>query len=96
MSEIKGPIARRELKYGDDVIVVTIDKPEEDEADFRCRYLLDSGNKRRLSYAMGVDSVQALQLAMKKINSDLLAIGKETGVPVTWLDGAPGENGFSV
>ncbi|MCD9033204.1 hypothetical protein LDO32_15870 [Luteimonas sp. Y-2-2-4F] len=94
MHEIKEPIAQRTLKSGDAIIVVTIDKPEEDEGDYRCRYLLDAGQKKKLSYAIGVDSVQALQLAMKKINADLLAIGKEIGTPVTWLDGTPGDNGF--
>lgn len=94
MSAIKEPIAKRTLVAGDAVIVVTIDKPEEDEGDYRCRYSLDIGQKNKLSYAMGMDSVQALQLAMIKINADLLNIGKELGIPVTWLDDTLGDTGF--
>lgn len=94
MTEIKEPIAQRILRAGDVMIVVTIAKPEEDEGDYRCPYSLNIGKKIKLSYAMGMDSVQALQLAMKKINADLIAVGNELGTPVSWLDDNPGENGF--
>ncbi|GHD73885.1 hypothetical protein GCM10007164_23640 [Luteimonas padinae] len=90
MSEVKDPIAQRTLKAGDSAIVVTIGKPEEDEGDYRCWYSLDTGQNRKQSYAIGADSLQALQLAMIKINADLLALGEELGVPVTWLDDTPG------
>ncbi|WP_152540873.1 DUF6968 family protein [Luteimonas huabeiensis] len=95
MHEIKEPIAQRTLKSGDFIITVNIDKPEADELDYRCWYSINIGQRKKISYAIGIDSVQALQLAMKKINADLLAIGKETGAPITWLDEAPGENGFT-
>jgi hypothetical protein len=89
-SEIQEPIAQRTLATGDLIIVVTIGTPREDEGDYRCWYSLDIGQRRKLSYAMGADAVQALQLAMLKISTDLLALGKELGVSVTWLDGSPG------
>ncbi len=74
--------------------MVTINRPEQDEGDCRCRYLLESGQKKKLGYALGVDGVQALQLAMARINADLLAMSEELGVPITWLDNAPGDNSF--
>jgi len=94
MSDIQAPVAQRTLLAGNTVVAVTINRPEQDEGDYRCRYLLETGQKKRLGYAMGVDGVQALQLAMARINPDLLAMGEELGVPINWIDNAAGDNGF--
>jgi len=86
MKELKEIIASRILKSGDVIVNVEIYKPEEDGGDFRCRYLIYYGEIEKTGYAIGVDSVQALQLAMAKINAQLVYFGEESGNPIFWLD----------
>jgi hypothetical protein len=38
--------------------------------------------------------VQALQLTMKKIGTDLAHLAKTQGVPIAWLPDTPGDTGF--
>jgi hypothetical protein len=88
-------IAQRILKSGESKLVVSIAKPVRDEHDFRCGYLLlGDGGIEKTGYVIGMDAVQALQLVMKRIDSDLLAIGKSTGVHFSWLDDEPGISRF--
>ncbi|BBJ96002.1 DUF6968 family protein [Xanthomonas campestris] len=94
MKENQEHILKRTLKAGSRTIVVTINKPSEEGEDFRCQYTIDDGESRRLSYAMGMDSVQAMQLAMKKIIIDLLALGEKIGNPINWLEDGPEGSGF--
>lgn len=94
MSDMQVPIARRTLAAGSTVVVAKIMRPQEDEGDYRCRYVLEAGQDKKLGYAIGIDGVQALQLAMAKINADLLAMSEALGAPITWLDSAPGDSGF--
>ena len=74
--------------------MVVLDRPDSCEDDYVCRYSLDVDGSAKNSHAMGVDAVQALQLAMKKIHADLLSIGRELDCPVTWLDDPLGEDEF--
>lgn len=94
MTEIKDWIARRVLTAGNNEIVVYMFKPEEDGGDFRCRYLIEMVDKKKEGYAIGMDSFQALQLAMQRIGVDLVSIEMQISTTVTWLDDTPGENGF--
>lgn len=94
MKELKDVIASRILKSGDVIVVVEIYKPEEDGGDFRCGYSISYSEIERSGYAIGVDSVQALQLTMAKINAQLVSLGEKLGKPIFWLD-MPG-TGFVV
>lgn len=95
LKEIRQPIAVRSLKAGAEPVVVTIGKPEpfEDGGDFYCPYSIEFLGKKKVSYAGGMDAVQALQLTMKKIGVDLAHLKTPADSPVTWLDEL-GETGF--
>lgn len=84
------------MRMGNEEVLVVIGKPElfEDGDDYYCPYSIKHGNETKLSYAGGMDSVQALQLAMQKIGADLGYIARTSGVDIEWLDDTPGETGF--
>lgn len=96
IKDISEPIATRRLTAGKDVVTVTIGKPAlfEDGGDFYCPYAIDFLGKRKISYAGGIDAVQALQLTLKKIGVDLTHLTTPSNEPVTWLEDTPGETGF--
>ncbi|MEP7182349.1 MAG: hypothetical protein ABI886_09195 [Betaproteobacteria bacterium] len=93
---IDNPVASRKLRIGSDDVLVVIGKPElfEDGNDYYCPYSIKQGNDLKVSYAGGMDSVQALQLVMQKIGSDLAYMARTQGVRIDWLDDTPGETGF--
>ncbi len=64
-------IAEREMKCGGHLALICIYEPQPDQADWRCEYEIAWPTSARRSYAMGVDSFQALQLAMFKISTDV-------------------------
>lgn len=87
-------IAQRTLKAGDSKLLVSIAKPMLDEDDYRCAYSLVGGGIQKDGYALGMDAVQAIQLVMKKIEIDVIAIGKRIGAPFSWLENDPGVSRF--
>ena len=95
-NHIKDPIALRVLAFGDKTIEVRIDKPVpyEDGNDFLCAYAIKIGEQQTISAASGMDAVQALQLAMKKIAVDLRYMSETSGVPISWIPDTPGDTGF--
>ena len=88
IEKINNPIAQRTLQMGGENITVVVGKPEtfEDGQDFYCPYSIKYGERNRMSYAGGVDSVQALRLAMKKIHVDLSYLSESEKRPFSWLD----------
>lgn len=96
IGDIGEPIADRKLVMGADEVVVTIGKPQlfDDGQDYYCPYSIEHAGQRKVSYAGGMDAVQALQLAMKKIGVDLGYLAKTRGVPIAWLPDTPGDTGF--
>jgi hypothetical protein len=64
-------IAEREIKCDGRLTLIRIYEPQPDQADWRCEYEISWPSKQRRSYAMGVDSFQALQLAMFKVAIDV-------------------------
>lgn len=94
--EIGEPIAARKLVMGTDEVVVTIGKPQpfDDNEDYFCPYSIEYAGQKKVSYAGGMDAVQALQLTMKKIGTDLTYLAKTQGVPIAWLPDTPGDTGF--
>ncbi|WP_374990368.1 DUF6968 family protein [Sphingosinicella sp. LHD-64] len=68
-------VASRSLRSKDGVrINVYISEPylhDESNEEYWCKYVIDWGSERKVRYAIGIDSVQSLCLAMKKIGTDL-------------------------
>lgn len=95
MNDFSECVAQRALRSGGIRLVVRIAKPVRDGDDYRCAYsLVGDGGIEKTGYVIGMDAVQAIQLVMKRIDSDLLAIGKSTGVHFSWLDDEPGISRF--
>ena len=68
-------IARRSLLIDNDDakrLEVNIYAPTEDGPDYRCLYeIIDVGRAARSGYALGVDSLQALLLAIQRAGVDV-------------------------
>ncbi len=96
-SEITQPIALRKLSFGSEEVTVVLGMPQPvEDSDFLCPYEISCSGHTRKGYAIGVDGVQAIQLAMRKIASDLLHMSKVSGMPISWeMGGRPGDTGFS-
>lgn len=96
IDKLNNVIATRKLgtKTGEE-IRVSIGQPEAfDDGEYYCPYSIDCiGAKVEYSYSCGVDAIQALQLCMKKIGTDLqFKIGN--GREIFWLDYKSGDLGF--
>lgn len=95
-NDITEPIAQRVLMAGSDPVLVTIGKPvpTEDMEDYYCPFSIEFLGKKKISYAVGIDSVQALQLALQKIGVELDYLSMKRRVTISWLSDTPGETGF--
>ncbi len=63
----------RQFELGDGAtVVLRFLRPEPDGNDYRCDYKIVWPDRERSAYAMGVDAVQALLLAMQRAHMDLL------------------------
>jgi hypothetical protein len=93
--EIIQPIAMRKLSFGSEEVTVVLGMPQPvEDSDFLCPYEISYGGQIKKGYAIGIDGVQAIQLAMRKIASDLLHISTASGIPISWKMGDPGDTGF--
>jgi hypothetical protein len=68
-------IAKRNLAVrlpsGDNQVEISIHAPELQDGVWTCRYQIGWPNQNRASFAAGVDSIQALHLALQKIGMEL-------------------------
>lgn len=93
---VANPIAvRRYVVAGEPEreVVLTIGKPRRDPqpgGDWMCSVLIEGIPRERRRRIHGVDAVQAIQLAMLYARHRLDA----TRLPLTWLDGEPGDIGL--
>ena len=62
-------------------------RPVSDGQDFSCRYEIAWPDGLRSREVWGVDSIQALLLAMQSVHGDLLLRRERDGFDVQWLDG---------
>ena len=69
---------------------LTLYPPRADGADWRCDYALGLPSRPVRSYAMGIDPLQALLLALDIAQVHLLQHSRDRGVEVTWLGMEPG------
>jgi hypothetical protein len=80
-----------ERQFGlDDGSFVTVRflKPVPDGNDFRCDFQIEWPNSKVSKHSFGVDSVQALLLAMQIAHIDLLASPQSKADQLKWLDNA--------
>ncbi len=62
----------RQFELGDDAnVVLRFLRPESDGDDYRCKYQIVWPDRVRDAYAVGIDGVQALLLAMRRAHVDL-------------------------
>jgi hypothetical protein len=84
------PIARRSYRFGRSgsrVLEVEIYAPVEDQGNYRCEYgLKEAGKPTRVSYAVGVDSLQALTLALQKLGVDIFLSDDAKEKELYWGD----------
>ena len=84
---MKTVIAESVFELGDKAVPMRLFAPLPDRESFRCDYEIDWPENSRHHYAMGVDSLQALTLALQKAHVDLLAGARDREVPISWYGG---------
>jgi hypothetical protein len=77
-----GHVLRVEASVGEPVEVT--------RGEWRCAFRIADAGRENVQYAHGVDSIQALILALEGIRGAIAAIGGEC----SWEGGEPGESGF--
>ena len=77
-------------------VEVAIGKPRQfpESTDYYVPYRIKGAGIEKLWYAGGVDAVQALQLVMLGIGSDLLVISRKLPGQLQWVGDIPGDFGF--
>jgi hypothetical protein len=95
---IRNPIAWRTLSMGGDSVIVAIGQPEllQPDDEFACQYSISWRGKNISHRVIGVDSVQAVQIVMMRIGTELVSLAKENNLQITWLADTPGEIGFPI
>ena len=76
-----------------------IGKPEKfpDADDYYCPYQIVGVGNERVRYAGGIDAVQALELTLKMIGTDLYTSGEAQSGALSWMGGSKkGDLGFPV
>ena len=92
-----GSFVERHFESGDEIVVVRWHQPTaEPTGEYKCRWSISWPDKERNSHSCGLDSVQALLLAMRTahvelVESDLYKAGnltytelRDLGLPSVW------------
>ncbi len=93
-------IATRSIRYEGSkdiafVVKIGLPQPFGDVGDFYCPVqIVRSSGDAPVSYSVGIDSVQALQLAMKNVGGILFGINERCGGKLRWEGDENGELGF--
>lgn len=87
-------VAERQLVVGSRQrqLVVRLGAPRRVKGDWGCPYQLLGLGRKAVRVAFGVDSFQALMMALESIRQDLAAIDE----PLTWVGGQAGDSGFGL
>lgn len=98
---MQDPIGRRSLRLGTDrEVIVEIGRPypwEYGNGDFKCEYEISGLGNGKASYAIGVDGIQALYLALQSIGTDLYTSEESNRGDLRWEGGMiAGDLGFPV
>src|SRR4030081_2369044 len=99
LKDVGTVIATRELSISvGTTVTVLIGKPEKfpDSEDYYCPYQILGLGNQRVRYAGGIDAVQALELALKMIGTDLYTSKEVQAGELSWPGGKKGDLGFPV
>lgn len=79
-------------------IEIKIGKPQkfEDHSDYYCPYQIIGMGNDRIKYAIGIDGIQALQLTLSRIGSDLYTSEEGKKGNLRWIGDENGDLGFPV
>lgn len=84
---------RRTLTYasesGDIPVPITIDAPRQGERDWSCAYEIGWPDGPRRSFGYGIDTTQAMLLALKAIGTDLYTSDYHRSGRLRWIE--PGD-----
>jgi hypothetical protein len=92
-------VASRKLTVlGDDkkeiMVLIGMPEPYLDTSDYYCPFQIQGIGSERIEYAVGIDSVQAMLLAFKRIPVLLLLLNKELEGRLRWEGDESGDLGF--
>lgn len=97
IDRIENVVARRsfQMKDGRNIeIVIGAPQPFSDDADYFCPFQMIGLGDARVYYAGGVDSYQALILALKKLTVHMVTMDAVKNGEVQWLDGSEPDLGL--
>jgi hypothetical protein len=98
IKNIEEVIATRSIlvKDKEKKITIIIGKPKQfpDTPDYYCPYQILGIGDEKIRYAAGIDAVQAIQLAMVMIGSDLYTLKEATTGQLRWKGDEKGDLGF--
>lgn len=79
-------------------IEIKIGKPQklEDHSDYYCPYQIIGMGNDRIKYAIGIDGIQALQLTLSRIGTDLYTSEEGKKGNLRWIGDENGDLGFPV
>jgi hypothetical protein len=96
LMSIGRPIAERTLciSGSDEAVYVRLGEPQPfpDGQDWYCPYEVITKQNKVVRFAAGVDALQALQLALKGISSQVFVLNRDLDHKLRWLGGT--ELGF--
>ena len=78
-------ILERTFTAADESIQLEVYSPIANPDDHECRYRIHGAGLDRSFRGYGIDPVQALLLALANAHVDLLAMRRDTGLPILWL-----------
>jgi hypothetical protein len=78
-------------------VLVLLGKPQQSPGfdDFYCPYQITGAGLNRVWYSCGVDTMQALQLALGTLEVEVEVLNKNLGGRLRWNDDEKGWLGFS-
>ena len=92
-------IAHRRLTtsspLGDTEVLIRVFKPEESDGNWVCRYEIDWPSQKQSGFAAGIDSIQALLLALQKVGVDIYTSSYHETGSLKWFEPTRGY-GFPV
>ncbi len=77
-------------------VLVLVGKPQNfpDSPDYYCPFQIIGVGDQSVSYTGGVDSIQAIQMALREVGAQLLALNKANGGKLRWEAGGEGDLGL--
>jgi Domain of unknown function (DUF6968) len=83
-------IAHRQLttstELGDTEVSIRLFKPEESDGAWICRYEIDWPSRKQSSFAAGIDSIQALLLALQRIGVEIYTSAYHQAGSLKWFE----------